>query len=246
MPAQAPDPGRYVATDPALERERQAEIWRDWETGRISTDRAGELLRESSRRVAEADLHAHDPAREVVSVGLDGASRPMLRYRDELHLPDHRRSRVNVQPAAALDEETEAAAKRSRDRAVARRILNEYASRPGSACGGNLTSEDYGSDLIDLVTGLLLLAAQLLSNAADTDEVYWSTLAVGQDSDEAEASGYLAGYCAAIGAVQQLLVHNDAATLTGYLEQARETMREQQERVDEEDPGPHFWTPDNV
>lgn len=32
--------------------------------------------------------------REVVSVGLDGRSRPMLRYRDELHLPEHERSIV--------------------------------------------------------------------------------------------------------------------------------------------------------
>ncbi|MET0604390.1 MAG: hypothetical protein ABW167_20560 [Baekduia sp.] len=35
-----------------------------------------------------------NPPREIVSVGWDGASQPMLRYRDELHLPDHRRSIV--------------------------------------------------------------------------------------------------------------------------------------------------------
>jgi hypothetical protein len=35
--------------------------------------------------------------REVVQVGWDGASQPILRYRDELHLPDHRRSAVRSQ-----------------------------------------------------------------------------------------------------------------------------------------------------
>lgn len=35
--------------------------------------------------------------REVVSVGLDGRSQPMLRYRDELHLADHLRSIVTVE-----------------------------------------------------------------------------------------------------------------------------------------------------
>lgn len=39
--------------------------------------------------------------RERVVVGWDGASRPMLRYRDELELPDYRRRRV-VEP---LDED---------------------------------------------------------------------------------------------------------------------------------------------
>ena len=56
--------------------------------------------------------------REVVSVGWDGASRPMLRYRDELHLPDHARSivspadRAEREPAAyrgSRHEEIEAA-----------------------------------------------------------------------------------------------------------------------------------------
>lgn len=33
-----------------------------------------------------------DTEREIVSVGLDGASQPMRRYRDELHLPDRERT----------------------------------------------------------------------------------------------------------------------------------------------------------
>lgn len=36
----------------------------------------------------------HRPQRRIVSVGLDGRSQPMWRYRDELHLPDHQRSIV--------------------------------------------------------------------------------------------------------------------------------------------------------
>lgn len=40
------------------------------------------------------DLFERLTQRAVVSVGLDGASQPMLRYRDELHLADHERSVV--------------------------------------------------------------------------------------------------------------------------------------------------------
>lgn len=38
--------------------------------------------------------HYRNTRRAVVSIGMDGASQPMLRYQDELHLPDSRRSRV--------------------------------------------------------------------------------------------------------------------------------------------------------
>lgn len=39
------------------------------------------------------------PTDEIVTVGWDGASKPMLRFRDELHLPDHLRSIVATPPA---------------------------------------------------------------------------------------------------------------------------------------------------
>lgn len=41
------------------------------------------------------------PTDEIVTVGWDGASNPMLRFRDELHLPDHARSIVS--PGALAD-----------------------------------------------------------------------------------------------------------------------------------------------
>lgn len=42
--------------------------------------------------------------RELVVVGWDGASKPMLRYRDELKLPDHARSIVSAEDRAAYEE----------------------------------------------------------------------------------------------------------------------------------------------
>lgn len=34
--------------------------------------------------------------REVVTIGWDGHSHPIRRYRDELHLPDHERARPDL------------------------------------------------------------------------------------------------------------------------------------------------------
>jgi hypothetical protein len=84
-------------------------------------------------------------------------------------------------------------------------------------------------------------AVTVLMNAADTDDVLWSTRMTGQDSEEAEGSGYIAGYRDALAAVQRLLTHGDADTLTEYVEHMREEMREWQAEVEEIDPGPHFW-----
>lgn len=40
-----------------------------------------------------------EPTDEIVTVGWDGRSQPMLRFRDELHLSDHLRSIVAIPPA---------------------------------------------------------------------------------------------------------------------------------------------------
>ena len=94
----------------------------------------------------------------------------------------------------------------------------------------------------------------VLIDACDTDDVYWSTFQIGQDSEEAEASGYLAGYRDALTAIQRLVGHFDPSFLTAYVEVVNETMRDTQQRVDEFDPEEvhfwefdpeevHFWTP---
>lgn len=77
-------------------------------------------------------------------------------------------------------------------------------------------------------------AVDVLINACETDEEYWSKLMTGQDSLDAEESGHLMGYRDALIAVGQLLVHNDASGLTGYVENAREVMKVQEERIREE------------
>lgn len=69
-------------------------------------------------------------------------------------------------------------------------------------------------------------AAEALHQAYDTDEEYWSELMCGQDTEEAEASGYLGGYRDALEAVGQLLAGN-SDTLAGFVASTKETAAEQ-------------------
>lgn len=54
----------------------------------------------SMQRNPKGDDVNDNEQREVVQVGWDGVSRPMYRYRDEMHLPDYARS---VVPASAIE-----------------------------------------------------------------------------------------------------------------------------------------------
>lgn len=45
----------------------------------------------------------------------------------------------------------------------------------------------------------------------DADDNYWADLMTGQDSEEAEASGYLVGYAAGLRDAARLLLRQDAA-----------------------------------
>lgn len=58
---------------------------------------AAQLVRVAREEWAKLHPEHVDAAREVVSVGWDGRSRPILRYADELHLPDHARSVVRAE-----------------------------------------------------------------------------------------------------------------------------------------------------
>ena len=70
-------------------------------------------------------------------------------------------------------------------------------------------------------------AADLLSEACDVDDEYWSALAIGQNSEEAEASGYLIGFRDALNV---LAVNGD---LDGYLDAVKDRMAEQREEITE-------------
>lgn len=80
-----------------------------------------------------------------------------------------------------------------------------------------------------------------LDNACDTDSVYWETLAVGQDSSEAEASGYLMGYRDALSAMQALWTHDQREPLAEWVKQVGVDMREQQATVEEQLPDETFF-----
>lgn len=59
-------------------------------------DNCGHCAINAPHSAADHDSPAAEAVeREVVSVGLDGRSNPMWRYRDELALPDHARSIVD-------------------------------------------------------------------------------------------------------------------------------------------------------
>ncbi len=86
-------------------------------------------------------------------------------------------------------------------------------------------------------------AVQVLLDACDTDQVLWSARGYGRDVDAMEDSGYLQGYRDALSAVQRLVGHGDATTLTTYLGHVRDNMREAQVQVEDATPGDvHFWS----
>lgn len=61
-------------------------------------------------------------------------------------------------------------------------------------------------------------AIEVVEDAVEADESYWSEIATGQDTEEAEHSGYLVGYRDALSAVHALVAHNDETTLRVYLD----------------------------
>jgi hypothetical protein len=83
-------------------------------------------------------------------------------------------------------------------------------------------------------------AANTLDVAVDTDTVRWEVQGTGQDSEEAENSGYLMGYRDALMAVQRIVNHGDASPLTHYVEHLRDEIRDWQQEA--EDTAPE-WTP---
>lgn len=83
-------------------------------------------------------------------------------------------------------------------------------------------------------------AASALRDACDTDEVYWEALAVGQDSEDAESSGYLMGYRDALEAVI-LAFRGDMDTLAKYTDDVRDTTGDRQHDVETMAEGPFFW-----
>ncbi len=82
-------------------------------------------------------------------------------------------------------------------------------------------------------TKVIASALDVLLDAVNTDDDYWGELGVGQDSGEAENSGYLAGYRDALSAVHTLIAYGDVTTLNGYLDSIKETMEEQREEIGE-------------
>lgn len=71
-----------------------------------------------------------------------------------------------------------------------------------------------------------------LENMEGVDSEYWELLATGQDSEEAEDSGYISGYGAALQAVQRALVHYDFQPLQSYIEDCQYTMSERLDEID--------------
>lgn len=81
---------------------------------------------------------------------------------------------------------------------------------------------DYKNALEDRYGGLLARAEQAhaeLVRACDLDDEYWTLLACGQDTEEAESSGYLVGYRDALAAVIE--APSSPGTITGYAESVK-------------------------
>ena len=74
-----------------------------------------------------------------------------------------------------------------------------------------------------------------LIDASHTDDRYWETLACGQDTEEAEASGYLNGYRDALAAIVELMFHGHPETLTSFAAEAQENAKQQRAELRGED-----------
>jgi hypothetical protein len=86
-------------------------------------------------------------------------------------------------------------------------------------------------------------AAHTLDVAVDTENMLWEVRATGQDTEEAETSGYMAGYRDALMAVQRIVNHGDASFLSQYVASLRDDeIPEWRREAEEIDPEyPFFW-----
>lgn len=90
---QAEEPACPFCAPDELCSEHVGTVDRDAAIEQVASELETPAMADAIRRVE--DLTMGDDEREVVQVGLDGRSQPMLRYRDELDRPDHARSIVS-------------------------------------------------------------------------------------------------------------------------------------------------------
>lgn len=77
-------------------------------------------------------------------------------------------------------------------------------------------------------------AAMIAAQAVDADDERWARLAVGQDTEEAESSGYIVGYRDAIANVREALKTGDPELLTTYTDGLRDDMEAWRKEAEEE------------
>lgn len=152
------------------------------------------------------------PARYFVTTGAPDALEVVATGPDSVDLIEAMRSGQTLWKAeATLD--------------VPRNVLNELQEACGYDPEGDtgvdslISYKDACEDLVYTVQAVLTEAIKTLGAAIEQDGTYWETLACGQDTEQAEATGALTGYSDALEAVEKLL-RGDTETIDSYVRDA--------------------------
>lgn len=71
----------------------------------------------------------------------------------------------------------------------------------------------------------------ILEAAIEADNDYWEAVAIGQNTEQAESSGYLVGFRDALSAVHTAFAYSDISTLENYLASVQDLAAEQLEEI---------------